>query len=204
LPAQPADTGPKTGPALHPGERNWLGRLSLGATHLAASGESLAGSETTSIELNGVGAAADLGLEWQVAPALYVGGAMGISSVSSPNVRLGEVEAELEDAVLSSFRIGPSLTYYFGGDRGLYVHGTAGLATLKLKLGEGADAVETKSSLGPGLSAAIGYDFSIGDAASLGLSLRGQWASVSNDDQEAFTMLSPALLLTGTYGKVPR
>lgn len=183
--------------------RSWIGRLSLGAAHVNANGSVTGPLIDAELGVSGTGVLASGDIEWRISRGLYLGGSLGWGSAAGPTVSLDGVEVELEDARLQQIRIGPSLTYYLEQDRGLRAHAFAGVMGLKLSIGEGDDSQETESDVGPAVAASLGYDFSLGRDATLGVSLNALLASVASEGasgKEQLTVFSPSLSITGTYG----
>jgi hypothetical protein len=181
--------------------RRWLLRGALGVGYLNASNELSAGEESLDVGIKGVALALRGEMQGRIANGLFLGGALGLTRVDEPTVSLRGVEAEAKDTALLAWSLGPVLTYYFAGDRGLHLSAFAGLMALKATSGDDAESSETE--LGPSLGGTLGYDFAVSRDGTLGAQLQLLWGTTSDESggvQSTSNVVTPVLSFSGTFG----
>lgn len=182
--------------------RAWIWHFGGGLGHLSADGEASLGTESASLKVSGTSLALHTDLEWRIAPALYLGGSLLFASARNPTLSADGAETELDEFTMRSVGLGPSISYYFGGDKGLRLQGFLGLWTLRATLENGTSAVDSETCVGPALGGALGYDIAVGAKHTLGLEFRTLLAHVSNEEQdvrESYTVLAPMLSVTASF-----
>lgn len=165
--------------------RRWIGRASLGATYLEASTDVFAS--------RGVGVAMGGDITTRIAREVYAGGALAFGTTLA-TTRAGSVAA-LEHAELRAYSLGPTLSYYLAGDRGLRAQAFVGVLGFSALVDDGDATIDW----GPSLAGTVGYDFALGQTTTVGVELRTAWANVwSLDDLVA--VVAPSLAVTGMFG----
>lgn len=133
---------------------------------------------STSVSLDGNGAAFGVVAGGAVAPNLILHGSLYATALEHPEVTIGQDSVMNDDFTATFTALGPGLTYYVMPVN-VYLGGS--LLLTQSRFESGGEAV--KSEWGPGAEARLGKRFWLGEHTLLGFGVQGIYAEM--DDQQS-------------------
>jgi hypothetical protein len=138
----------------------------------------------------GLALLSEISIGGTVMPGLVLGG--GIYDMTAPSTTVKAFGLEDSIGAVTGSLVCPIADGYFSPREGFHVGGGPCLAVAQI--GDGKDPV-----VGWGLTGAIGYDFWIGGAWSLGVLGRAHYFNASTKDWVTFQAITPGLMFAATY-----
>jgi hypothetical protein len=138
----------------------------------------------------GVALLSEISIGGTIAPGLVLGGGLYDTTVPATTAKAFGLEESI--GVVSASLVCPMVDGFLSPRQGFHVGGGPCFAVAQI--GDGKDPI-----VGWGLTGAIGYDFWVGGAWSLGVLGRAHYVNASSGSSPTFQAVTPGLLFAATY-----